>query len=185
MYSYVIDKNCKATYHAVDGSTAQCGKPEKFHFERYGHHFILNPYFCWCGKIHGKQMEILKRITDDEVRVGYKAKFGREIPEKDLEAYFKLCRMFDIAPVGTFEEIEQQIYNALDSLGKLNQQPKWLQYQIAQSAIELESLASDAAKIVHSILLPITPKWDADQRWVICMDIADAVLETKKNNNNE
>lgn len=134
-------------------------------------------------------MEILRRITDDEIRAGYKAKFGREILQKDLEAYFKLCQMFDIAPVGTFEEIEQKMFDALKSLGKslsIKEEPKWLEAQIEaqieESAIQLESLASDAAKIVHSILLPITPAWAPDQRWVICMDIADLVLKSKKTN---
>lgn len=62
----------------------------------------------------------MTRISDDDVRAGYLRQHGRPMKDADLNAWFEICQMFEVIPVGTYEEIEKARDRAIDrDLGHL------------------------------------------------------------------
>ena len=55
--------------------------------------------------------------TDDEIRKGYFARFGREITEADLNAFKRMLKMFHCDHVKTFEEGFEAINLGIESWG--------------------------------------------------------------------
>lgn len=54
--------------------------------------------------------------------------------------------------------------------------PVEVEAAIASAASDLEGSSDAAAKAVHKILLPLTPTWDADQRWAYAIQMAQAAF---------